>query len=401
MTLQLWLLILGSLFLTGAIFHINWLIAASTAVMVFMGLAEGWKRWALKGVSYRRKWVYRRGFPGERTQVRVEVQNRKWLPLSWLRVSDPWPRNAGIINREVVSPSHLPEQDTLVNMYSLRWNERISRSYEIGFRQRGVYPVGPATIESGDLFGLYETSQTQPHPEYLTVFPEILSLADLGLPTDDPFGDKAARRRLFEDPNRPMGVRSYHPEDEFRRIHWPATARTGSLQVKVYQPVTSRVMVVCANIQTNPQPWLGTNTDLMEQVIKVSATMVYHGIQSGYSVGLVSNGCLAHADQPFRIPPGRSPDQLARLLMALAAVTPYATAQFEDFLVKSMPQVPYGATLLVISGLVTTTLCETLLRLKRYRAHITLVSLQSDPTPVLPGIQTMHLPYVENTEDTP
>jgi hypothetical protein len=172
----------------------------------------------------------------------------------------------------------------------------------------------------------------------------------LNLQTEDPFGDKHTRRRLFEDPNRPMGVRDYHPEDEFRRIHWPATARTGQLQVKVYQPVSTQVMMVCLNVATFPHYWEGVYPALLEQLIKVTATLVYQNIQDGYSVGLVSNGCLAHADQPFHIPPGRSPRQLATLLQALAEVTPFITAPFEKYLLKSAPSIPYGATLILVKG---------------------------------------------------
>jgi uncharacterized protein (DUF58 family) len=80
--------------------------------------------------------------------------------------------------------------------------------------------------------------------EKVTVFPEMISLSDINLQAEDPFGDRRSRRRLFEDPNRPMGVREYHPEDELRHIHWPATARTNQLQVKVYQPVSSQVMML-------------------------------------------------------------------------------------------------------------------------------------------------------------
>jgi uncharacterized protein (DUF58 family) len=54
-----------------------------------------------------------------------------------------------------------------------------------------------------------------------------------------------------------MGIRPYHPEDGFRRIHWPATARTGELQVKVFQPVTARVMVICLNVSTETHYWMG------------------------------------------------------------------------------------------------------------------------------------------------
>jgi hypothetical protein len=115
----------------------------------------------------------------------------------------------------------------------------------------------------------------------------------------------------------------------------------------------------------------------------------------GYSVGLISNGCLAHADQPFRVMPGRSPRQLPELLHALACVTPYITTSFEDFLVKSMPHIPYGATLVMITALYPDSLAESMLRINRYRKNITLISLEERTPPAVPGVRTIHLPFEE------
>jgi uncharacterized protein (DUF58 family) len=91
-------------------------------------------------------------------------------------------------------------------------------------------------VESGDLFGIYEQACPVGPAEHLTVYPALAPLSEAGLPADDPFGERRSRRRLFEDPNRPMGIRAYQPEDSFRRIHWPATARTGHLQTAFSNP---------------------------------------------------------------------------------------------------------------------------------------------------------------------
>jgi uncharacterized protein (DUF58 family) len=156
------------------------------------------------------------------------------------------------------------------------------------FRKRGIYAVGPAKLESGDLFGLFENSKEEGPIELLTVFPDLLDFSQLQLPAEDPFGDRRSRRRIFEDPNQPIGVRNYHPEDSFRRIHWPMTAHTGELQVKVYQPSSANVLVVCLNVSTFSRHWEGTNSALLEHLIKVTATLVNKGIQDGYRVGLIA-----------------------------------------------------------------------------------------------------------------
>jgi hypothetical protein len=120
---------------------------------------------------------------------------------------------------------------------------------------------------------------------------------------------------------------------------------------------------------------------------------VYQSFQSGYSVGLISNCYLAHADHPFNILPGRSRDQLAYLLQALAAVTPYSSTSFEAFLVRSLPSLPYGATLVLVTAVVTPALVETLLRLRRYRANTTLISLDLASPPDIPGVRNVHMPF--------
>ncbi|MBE0699488.1 MAG: DUF58 domain-containing protein, partial [Anaerolineaceae bacterium] len=343
-----WLQLLIVIFLGGVLFNLPWLVYFSVSVSLVMSIAHFWRKAALSGIHYTRRFHYTRGFPGERTEVQITVVNDKLLPLSWLRASDTWPVPAGPEDERILTPSYLPNQGTLVNLYSLRWHERITRTYPLLFRQRGIYQTGPLLLEGGDLFGLYDQREELPLTNMLTVFPEILPLERLGLPAEDPFGDHRARKPIFEDPTQTQGIRPYHPEDGFRRIHWPATARSGALQVKVYQPVTARVLVICLDVSTQAHYWLGYSPEILEQMVKICATLAYQGMQDGYAVGLFSNGCLAHADQPFRLQPGRSPDQLAVLLQALAGVTPYVTAGFETFLHRSLTDIPFGSTLVLV-----------------------------------------------------
>ena len=331
---------------------------------------------------------------GEQSHLWIEIENRKLLPLTWLRVQDPWPKAVGPEQEDVLAPTHLPDQGLLTNVFSLRWYERAKRNYTLKFRKRGIFAVGPVRLESGDLFGIYDRSEQQDPVELLTVFPELIPFEDLTLPADDPFGDRRSRRRLYEDPNQPIGVREYLPEDNLRRVHWPATAHTGQLQVKVYQPTSANIMVVCLNVSTFARHWEGTNPDLLEHVIKVAATLVTKGIEDGYRVGLIANGCLAHADQPFRIPPGRSPKQLASLLEALAGVTPVVTGPFENFLIKQVPRISYGATLQIVTSVTNPELFETLVQLKHHGRHITLLSFAKQAPEKIPGIRTFHIPFV-------
>ena len=119
----------------------------------------------------------------------------------------------------------------------------------------------------------------------LTVFPAMLPLAEGRLSPEYPIGDQRSRRRITEDPHQVLGVRDYHPEDNFRKIHWPATARTGQLQVKVYQPTSAQVLIVCLNVSTHQRYWEGIYPELLENMLSLAASLVDRGIQDGLPGG--------------------------------------------------------------------------------------------------------------------
>lgn len=396
MNLGVWLPILLVLLIVGALLNQNWLVFFVTTLAFVIGIAHLWRRHALDNVRYRRKWIYTRGFPGETSEVTIEVENRKRLPVSWLKAVDNWATGAPPVDRSLLSPSHVVDRGLLTNIFGLKGFQRAQRQFEFRFERRGIYPIGPVQLESGDLFGMFEQGQQIEQIDQITVYPEVLPLESLHLPAEDPFGDRQAPRRLFEDPNRTIGVRVYHPEDEMRRIHWPATARTGNLQVRMYQPVSARVLMVCLNVSTSEHIWQGAAGAPLEQIVKIAATLCYHGMENGYSVGLISNAGLARSDRAFKILPARSQNHLALLLQALAGVSPITIAPFESYLLKTMPDVPLGATLIVVTSLVTPALVETLVALRRYRAHTTLISIAETAPPDIPGVRVIHLPFLES-----
>jgi uncharacterized protein (DUF58 family) len=384
--------VLSILFISGALAGSLPLVLVSALLLIIVGVAALWSRHALDDIRYLRRFHYKRAFPGESSYVDLALENNKLLPVTWLRVADYWPD--AIALDENAYQEHSPDSGyrDLIHLFSLRWFARMRRHYQVTFKERGVYPVGPVKMESGDPFGLFERHAVSRQIEYLTVYPRILSLGELKLKPEDPFGDLASRRRIYDDPSRPIGVRPYHPEDGFRRVHWPATARTGELQTRVLQPISAQVMMVCLNVATFPDRWQGVNPELLERLISIAATVIHTAIRDGYSVGLLSNGGLTHSDQPYSMAPGRSPRQLGWLLQALAGVMPISTLGFEKYILKAMPSLPYGSTLVVISAIHSELMSETLLRLKHYRGSVTLLSLDENTPAEIPGIRVIRLP---------
>jgi uncharacterized protein (DUF58 family) len=376
------------------IFNARPLLVISAFLLTVVPIAWWWSRHSLDRIKYERTLDERRAFPGEVRELTLRIANQKLLPLGWLVVEDQWSMALPLMEGRLI-PSQTGQMGFFRTALAIRWFERVNRHYQIRCTRRGFYPLGPVRLTSGDMLGLFRQHRTQQHLDWLIVYPQVLPLDVLGFPQKEPFGETKASWRIFEDPSRAVGIRDYQPEDGFRHVHWKATARRHELQVKVYEPTTSHNLVVFLNVATLARHWHGVLPVLLEQTISVAASIASYGVEQRFLVGLVANGSIPHSDQPIKVLPSRRPDQLARILEALAAVTSFATVSIEALLLTESARLPWGATLVVVTGIVTDQLLATLLRLHEVGRRLALVSLAEqppDPAVLPPGVQIHHLP---------
>jgi uncharacterized protein (DUF58 family) len=194
-----------------------------------------------------------------------------------------------------------------------------------------------------------------------------------------------------------MGCRDHRPYDSFRHIHWKATARQGELKVKVYEPTVSLSVVICLNVATFAHPWQGVRPELLEHAIVVAASLADYAVKQEYIVGMVANGAMPHADQPLKVLPSRSPDQLTRILEVLAGVTPFATTSIARLLRDESPNLPWGATLVVVTAVVTDELRATLARLREAGRRLVLVAVDYELPKPPSGVLCHHVPLSRST----
>ena len=195
---------------------------------VFFGvylLSRLWVRRGLAQVRVERS-MEGRCFWGERHRVEIEVVNDGWLPLPWLHLQERLPQPLGfppVRNRAL----------------SLMPREKAGFSYELDCRRRGYYEVGPLVLSSGDLLAADGELSAEAGISSLVVYPRLVALEDLGLPSRSPFGTIRRPDAIHRDPTRVGGVRDYRPGDSLRHIHWRASAAQAKLQTKVFDPVIS------------------------------------------------------------------------------------------------------------------------------------------------------------------
>lgn len=369
--------------LAGLALHIDDLLAIAVGLVSIAAVSWLWNRLAFFGLDYRRRFSLRRAFVGETVEIELSVANRKLLPLTWLRVADIFPTELPLEGATVVK-RHDTNQGEMSTFWTLKWRQRAQRTFSMQAVQRGYYRFGPSRLETGDLFGLFHSVHKLDDEQTLIVYPQILPLTRFGLPAKEPFGDLRAPRLAFSDPLRTIGIRDYHPEDDFRLLHWKATARRQELQTRVLEPATSHNLLVALNVATLVQAWQGVLPDVLEQTISVAASVCYYGLEQRWPTGLIANGALPRSDQPLKLLPGRSPGQVIAILEMLAAITPFITAPIEEMIAAEAARLPWGSTLVVISALVSPALAATLLDLKRVGRRLVLISL--DPAPLPAGL---------------
>lgn len=328
-----------------------------------VGLAKLWSWCSLIGVSCQRFLSEQRAFPEEDVELRLRLVNRKPLPLPWVRVDDKIPERL-LLKETSSAPRNNLNGGFLSNTASLLWYRGINWRYRLHCTKRGYYPLGPLVVSSGDIFGFYPNSITQPSTEHLIVYPKLFPVAKLSLPSLYPLGETKAERRIFEDPTRTIGVREYSPGDNPRYIHWKASARYQNLQVKVFEPTTTLKVILFLAVDTFwADGW--KKEDEFELGISAAASIANYVVQQRSPVGLFANTLLPDSKQPVRIKPGSSPNQLINILEALAKVVLVPSGSIEEFLHSERGNLPWGATIVLILFKPSESLPELLTSLSR------------------------------------
>jgi uncharacterized protein (DUF58 family) len=369
------------------------MLALGSGLFVIVGISAFWRHFALSGVTYERDYERTHAFPGEAVRLTLTISNRKPLPVTWLQFKDQLPVAPEGADDLTVAASLAGGGHQLVNTVSLGPYEKIRRATTIRLPRRGFYQIGPVEYLAGDVFALFTVERRHSYHDTVVIYPRVWPLQALSIPARELLGELRVRRSLFTDPVCTRGIRHYQPQDRFRDVHWKASARRGELQTKVYDPASGMSVVVFLNVATFPRHWMGYTPKLLERAISVTASIAKFAVEQRWSVGVCANGSVPGSDQPIRVPPGRSPDQLLRMLEALAAVTPFATGSVELLMHRESARLPWASSLILVTALITPEMVEALNRLRGAGRRVVLVSLAQEPPPgVGPRIPVFHSP---------
>lgn len=377
-----WYVVLGLLIVAALILQMGLLVYALTVLLAILLLSRYLANQGIENLSVEREIVGDAAQVGDVLTVRVTVTNRGKLPCPWVLVEDLLPPRA-LLQR----PPRLKIEGRRIRIAMLGGGKATTLRFEIEFRMRGYYQIGPVLLETGDLFGFYRRYRIGAAPHFILIVPKPVPMRGYDLASRRPIGEIRLLHKLYEDPTRIAGVRLYQRGDPLNRVHWRATARTRTLHSKVYEPSTLAGGTLVLDLHRESYSSRG-EPYRSELAVTTAASLANTLCQLNQQVGLITNGrdgaerirlegwegdyrtrrAARHEAvqeqpsdrlQPLVVETRRSPEQLQRILETLGRVELTDGLRFADLVLETSHRMPRDATVIAVLGAVSpeTALC--------------------------------------------
>jgi uncharacterized protein (DUF58 family) len=228
---------------------------------------------------------------GSQTVVELDIRNVSSFssaPATW---SDriPWaPGVAGPGNLPALPPGGGVNRATVTGT---------RLGYSLRPAVRGVYSIGPLSVEYTDPFGLAVARSAIGNSQSLYVIPAIVPLAESGPIFAS--GDGSARliQRTAIGSDDDLMTREYRTGDALRRVHWRASARHGELMVRQEEQRSfpEARLLLDTRLDGYGDSWaeFGIEDDgyrWFEWAIRMIASVGVHLHRSGFLVQVVETG---------------------------------------------------------------------------------------------------------------
>ncbi len=317
-----------------------------------------WTVLSIRGIAVRAEPPPEHCQVGKRFQQGMTVTNSSRLPKLWLRIEEgadlPGYRDAAVLNLSGRSSHH--------------WESGIY------CHRRGRYDLGTVIATSTDPFGFFTRRRTLGEAHNILVYPSTFDLPLFKSVSFDEFGLAAGYQSISQLSSNASSVREFYSGDSLSRMHWPSTAHTGRLMVKMFDADRSsnvaKTVWVVLDMQADAHVGEGDEST-EEYAVSIASSLVKKHLDAGMRVGL-----LAAGDQFYHIQPDRGEEHLWRVLGALAVARAAGEISVEQLITEQMDLLRGNSIVIVVSPSVTGGLFEATRQL-RNRVD-TVVTVQLD-----------------------
>ena len=229
---------------------------------------------------------------GQQATLRATVTNAKLLPLPVLMLR--YKMNRGLRMGENANAT-VTDKLNVVEYFSVLGNERVVREQKVEATRRGCYHIDVLNLMMPQLISGQESFLVLPQDTELIVYPKLLEIPEMWGICEKIIGDIVSRRRLFEDVFSFRGIRDYTRTDPLSAVNWKATARTGKMMVNLRDYTFGQEVRILLNLE---EPNYRYGEDVLENAIRIAATVACRCISDRIPVSLISNACVTSEEIP-------------------------------------------------------------------------------------------------------
>ena len=294
----------------------------------------GWTvRYGLKHMTCTRTFSNPTFFVGDEGELIEVVRNEKACILPWMRAES---RISPYIRLGRQDNLHVSGEMYYCSLFTVMPHQQIRRRHKVRFLHRGYYDLGSVSLTAGDMLGLTKAHKIIDLSVPVLVYPRLLDPENLPVPLSRTLGEIVRQRQLLQDPFLIRGIRPYQPGDPVRDIHWPATARTGEVHVRVHDYTARTRLLVVLNMQSEELQWRDQlsdkDTEVVEYAISLVATLCVQTLQSGLAVGFATNMPMAGSKESTIMLPADGTSREEDVLSNLARLNIVRTQHFPTLL---------------------------------------------------------------------
>ena len=298
-----------------------------------------WSRFALARLSVRASAEPAAVFPGEKTVIRSNIENRKLLPLIWLELAYRLPEKGILLaefpeNRKELDPevSGVVIPAAAARIAWLLWYEESRIEIPLMAKKRGIARIDAALAFSGDGFGLGTIGEKIPltPPLTLAVYPALIPVRTEVFTATISDTD-AGRGGYMEDVTLLKLSRAYRAGDPAKRINWRQLAGQGKLTANVYETIYPKMLTFLVDLASfrkqvtvengisgEDMAWVLMSAEL-ERMLSVIGSLIVNLSGAGILCGLVIPAVKERSPEAVRLP-GRSDSTPENLLTELAGI---------------------------------------------------------------------------------
>lgn len=264
--------------------------------MLILLLAAVGAAWLLQHLLYKKNWEKGLSaeleftdsyvYEGDLSYLKQTVTNAKYLPLPALEVRFFADRNLNM-QGEARENTSVSDNSYQREVFSLWGRQQVIRKIPFLCEKRGIYEIKRSELVGYDLTysSSYYTECAQNTRLY--VYPGRVDVRKIRLVCQAISGAVLAKQRLYPDPFEFSGIREYERTDPMNLINWKASAKTGGLMVNQLDSTTNVQLTVILDVEDKN---ILKYEELVEESIRITASLSALLIQQGMEFRLVSNG---------------------------------------------------------------------------------------------------------------